>query len=346
MRHSSLNPVALDPQMVSREAPMRSTLTSTAVRYAFAYNQTRLRTVLDPVYSLVSKALLRDSTPLSKALAARTFDDNLYDAYRQRARKLQYFVEDWAFDEARPDVLTAQERRFVHTTTLGETSGMAVSDGFLRAFRTSPELGPFFGTWFVEELNHLRGFHHYVVKMGDRWPADKVHAVAEVEFRPYSDDVNEVAACNAFQELVAYLVYRSFGAQVKDPFLAKMVKQFAKDELRHFRFYQDVVARHIQRQPRFRATVLKVFLKATTPYNQVSGTPLEAVTHLENGLFYFRAAEFEYFLDQVEFLLGTRLESLFDLYFSQLSSTCPQCSSLTHRCRCVEFERHSTQVRH
>ncbi len=324
---------------------MLSTLPSTVVRYAFAYNQTRLRAVLDPIYSLVSRALLRNSTPLSKGLAARRFEDNLYDGYRQRARKLQYFVEDWDFSEARPDLLTSQERRFVHTTTLGETSGMAVSDGFLRAFRTSPELGPFFGTWFVEELNHLRGFHQYMARMGDRWPADKVHAVAEVEFRPYSDDVNEVAACNAFQELVAYLVYRSFGAQVKDPFLAKMVKQFAKDELRHFRFYQDVVARQIQREPSFRATVLKVFLKATTPYNQVSGAPINAVEHLENGLFYFRKAELDYFLDQVEFLLGERLEPLFDLYFSQLSSTCGQCARLTHRCECVELEPHPTELR-
>jgi len=324
---------------------MLSSLPSTAVRYAFAYNQTRLRTLLDPIYTLVSRALLRDSVPCSKALMARTFEDNMYDAYRQRARKTQYFIEDWDFSQARPELLTSKERQFVHTTTLGETSGMAVSDGFLRAFRTSPELGPFFGTWFVEELNHLRGFHQYVAKMGERWPANKVHAVAEVEFKPYSDDVNEIAACNAFQELVAYLVYRGFGAQVKDPFLANMVKTFAKDELRHFRFYQDVVARQIQRQPSFRATVLKVFLKATTPYNQVSGSPGRTLEHIENGLFFFRKPEYDYFLDQVEFLLGTRLESLFDLYFSQLSSTCPQCHTLTFRCECAQFEAHPTELR-
>lgn len=317
---------------------MISSLPSTAVRYAFAYNQTGFRVVLDPIYSLVSKALVRDSVPRSKALMERMFDDNLYDGYRARARKLQYFIEDWNFDEAQPALLTAMQRRFVQTTTLGETSGMAVSDGFLRAFRTSQELGPFFGTWFVEELNHLRGFHRYVEKMGERWPADKVQAVAEVEFTPYSDDPNEVCACNAFQELVAYLVYRSFGAQVRDPFLAKMVKQFAKDELRHFRFYQDVVARQIQRDPSFRATVLKVFLKATTPYNQVSGSPEGTLTNIENGLFYFRRAEYEYFLNQVEFLLGARYESLFDLYFSQLSATCPLCQSLTFRCACPVLE--------
>ncbi|MFO0598978.1 MAG: acyl-ACP desaturase [Myxococcaceae bacterium] len=314
-----------------------SQLPSTAVRYAFAFNQSPLRKVLDPVYVTASKVLLSRDAPLSKELREATFEPNLFDGYRQRARKTQYFIEDWNFGEARPELLTPMQRRFVHTTTLGETSGMAVSDGFLRAFRTSPELASFFGVWFVEELNHYRGFHRYVEVMGERWPEDKVKAVAAVEFQPYSDDPMEICTANAFQELVAYLVYRSFGAQAKDPFLAKMVKQFAKDELRHFRFYEDVVARHLQTHPEFRSTVLKVFLKATTPYNQVSGGPKQVLEHIENGLFYFRAAEYAYFLDHVEYLLGERLEALFDLYFSQLCVECPACAKLTFKCACAEY---------
>lgn len=316
---------------------MLQQLPSTAVRYAFAYNQTRLRTLLDPVYSAVSKALLWGTIAPSAELMNTSYPDDMFTPYRMRSRKTQYFIEDWNFDEARPELLTPEQRRFVQTTTLGETSGMAVSDGFLRAFRTRTELASFFGLWFVEELNHFRGFHRYVELMGERWPQEKVRAVAQVEFAPYSDDPMEICAANAFQELVAYLVYRSFGAQAKDPFAAKMVKQFAKDELRHFRFYQDVVCRHIQRHPEFRATVLKVFLKATTPYNQVSGKPTEALTHIENGLFYFRAPEYSYFLDQVEFMLGSRLEKFFDLYFSQLTVNCPSCEKLTFKCSCPTF---------
>src|SRR5689334_23770919 len=49
--------------------------------------------------------------------------------------KLQYFVEDWDWSEARPDLLTARQRQMMHTVALGETSGAAVSDGFLRSFR-------------------------------------------------------------------------------------------------------------------------------------------------------------------------------------------------------------------
>lgn len=313
---------------------------ASAARYLFAINQSRAKIVLDPLYSAAARSLLRGSIPLSPQLKQRQYADNLYEAYRDTSRKLQYFIEDWDFSQARPDLLTARERSTVHTTTLGETSGMAVSDGFLRAFRTSTELACFFGTWFVEELNHFRGFHRYAEIMGERWSAERVYDVAEVRFHPYSDDMHEIAACNMYQELVAFLVYRSFGRQVRDPFLARMVKQIAKDELRHNKFYEAVVARRIQRDPSFRVTVLKTFLKATTPYNQVSGGARATLDNIANGFFYFRKAEYDYFLDSVEFLLGTRLESAFDRYFRMFAPPCDRCKIALFLCECEEFEDH------
>lgn len=313
--------------------------TRRGAQLVFAVNQSALAPVLDPLYRLTARVLLKPGTPLSKDLAARQFAPDLFEEYRRRSRKLWYYIEDLDFSTAQPGLLTQRQRDFVFTTTLGETSGLAVSDGFLRAFRTSAELAPFFGTWFVEELNHYRGFHRYVATMGEQWTPRDIERVAEVEFRPYSDDVAEIATCNMFQELVAYLVYRSFAKQVADPFLTQMVGQIAKDELRHFRFYQDYVARHVQQHPEFRHTVLKVFLKATTPFNQVSGSAKRTVENIKNGFFYFRAAEFSYFLDQVEFLLGDRLEAAFDAYFNLFAEPCGACHQRMHRCECTRLER-------
>ena len=117
-----------------------------------------------------------------------------------------------------------------------------------------------------------------------------------------------------------------------------MLKQFAKDELRHDKMYQQFVARHIQRDPKFRRVVLKVFLKATSPLNQVSGGPAQFLEHLERGVFYFRKAEFDFFLNQVEYLLGTRLDSLFRLYFEGNIPPCELCSREVIDCTCEHLE--------
>jgi len=306
--------------------------------WAYALNQSRARIVMDPIYVTVAKRLLRGTQGPSERLTRETFPTNLFFPYRTQSRKLQYFVEDWDWSEARPDLLTARQRQMMHTVALGETSGAAVSDGFLRAFRTNPELAAFFGTWFTEELNHFVGYHMYLRQMGEAWPAERGLMVAETEVQPYADDPMEVAACNMYQELLGFLIYRSFAKQVKDPFLARMLDQFAKDECRHFRFYQDVVARHLQANPSFRPVVLKVFLKATSPYNQISGGAANVLDHLTMGAFYFRKREYDYFLRENEYLLGTSLKPFWDWYFKGVVDACTFCRREAYQCECEHFE--------
>jgi hypothetical protein len=306
--------------------------------WAYALNQSRAKIVMDPIYLGVAKALLRGTNGPSAKLSRETYPPNLYFPYRALSRKLAYYIEDWDFGEARPELLTPRQKQMMHTVALGETSGAAVSDGFLRAFRTNPELAAFFGTWFTEELNHFIGYHMYLRQMGEPWPAARGLEVAETEVLPYAEDPMEVAACNMYQELLGFLVYRSFAKQAKDPFLAKMLAQFAKDECRHFRFYQDVVARHIQENPGFRAVVLKVFLKATSPYNQVSGGPSNVLDHLSMGAFYFRKPEYDYFLKENEYLFGTDLRSFWDWYFKDVAAPCTQCGKTTVQCACEHYE--------
>jgi len=309
-----------------------------AAMYAYAFNQSRAKVVMDPIYMAVARRVLPAETPLSKKLASDRFDENLFLAYRAQSRKLAYFVEDWDWSQAKPELLTPRQRQMMHTVALGETSGSAVADGFLRSFRTHPELAAFFGVWFTEELNHFMAYHLYLAKMNETWPAERGLEVAEVQFEPYADDPMEVAAANMYQELIGFLVYRSFGKQVKDPFLAKMLAQFAKDECRHFRYYQDVVARHIQQNPDFRYNVLRVFLKATSPYNQVSGGPSNVLDHLAMGAFYFRKAEYDYFLRENEYLFGTNLKSFWDWYFKGVVEPCAFCQSAPYQCSCEHFE--------
>lgn len=309
-----------------------------SARWVYAFNQSRAKVVLDPIYYAVASRLLPKDTPLSARLVAAKIPRNLFPSFRAQSRKLQYFIEDWDFSEARPELLTERQRHMMHTVALGETSGAAVGDGFLRAFRSSPELAAFFGTWFTEELNHFLGYHLYLEKMGERWPVERGLEVAEVEFIPYAEDMFEVATCNMYQELLGFLVYRAFSQQVRDPFLAKMLAQFAKDELRHYKFYQSVVVRKIQQEPDFRRVVLKTFLKATSPYNQVAGGPLNVFHHLESGAFYFRRPEFEFFLREVQFLLGAELRPFFEWYFKGLIPPCDRCGHEPYQCACEQYE--------
>src|SRR6185295_13555309 len=92
------------------------------------------------------------------------------------------------------------------------------------------------------------------------------------------------------------------------------------------------------KDPSFRAVVLKVFLKATSPYNQISGSAANVLDHLAMGAFYFRKREFEYFLGENEYLLGTDLRSFWDWYFQDVAPPCTFCEEQLHRCSCKHYE--------
>jgi hypothetical protein len=308
------------------------------LRYSVAINQSPAKILLDPVYEAIGALLVNGRVPLSPRLAATRYEDNLYFKYRRNSRRVQWSIDDWNFREARPDLLTARQRALLHTFATGETSGFTVGASFLQSFRNSPELGAFFSIWFFEEMNHYFGYHRYLERMGEPWSSERKEKVTGVRFLPYSEDPLEVAAANMHQELIGYLVYRSFARQCRDPFLAALVDTFAKDELRHYKFYQGVVGREIQRRPRFRAIVLKHFFKASTPLNQVSGGPAKVVANLTGPAFYFRRPEFEYMLRQIEFLVGDRLEGLFSWFYRRNLPPCGFCGEETFRCACERFE--------
>ena len=309
----------------------------TALRWVSAMNQSPAKFVLDPIYEATADWLVRD-VQLSSALREKRFEDNLYFNYLNTARRVQYSIDDWDWSSARPELLTPRQRAFLHGSTIGETSGFAVGAGFLHAFRNDPELGSFFGIWFSEELNHYWGYHRYMEKLGEGYDRARKEAVTGVEFRAYTQDPLEMAAANMYQELVAYLIYRSFARQARDPFLATLVDTFAKDELRHYKFYEEVVARQIQREPRFRRLVLKHFFKATTPMNQVSGGARKTIGYLSNAAFYLRAPEFQFLLKQTHFLFGHSFEGLLSFFYRRHLPPCDSCGREVFRCDCATYD--------
>src|SRR4051812_993651 len=92
-------------------------------RYADALNQGRAKAGLEPFYASAAALLTFDDVPLSKALQQHEYPADLYAPYRHTSRKTQYFIEDWDFAAAKPELLSAHQRRMLHTAALGETSG-------------------------------------------------------------------------------------------------------------------------------------------------------------------------------------------------------------------------------
>lgn len=308
----------------------------TAVRYVSAVNQSRAAVVLDPMYETIAAAVLT-RVPISNELRSETIDPDLFPKYAQNYKKTQWSVDDLDFSQARPELLTERQRQLIHIFAGGESTFTAAAS-FLHAFRNHTELNSFFALWLLEEFNHHHTFHRYLARMGEGWTEQRRHKVTDVAFRPYGEDAMEVAAANMYQELAAYLVYRSYARQLKDPWFARLMNTIAKDELRHYKFYEAVVAREIQRNPGFRKVALKHFFKATTPVHQISDSPSAFVDFLFATSFYFRKPEFDFMMRQTEYLFGDSLEGLFAWFFRKHLAPCTHCQTEVFRCNCETYE--------
>lgn len=68
--------------------------------WAYALNQSRAKVVMDPIYLVIAKRLLRGTTGPSAKLLTERFPQNLYFPYRAQSRKLAYDkridIDEWA----------------------------------------------------------------------------------------------------------------------------------------------------------------------------------------------------------------------------------------------------------
>ena len=128
---------------------------------AYALNQSRAKVVMDPIYLAVARTLLRGHERPSEKLPAPSSPPTC-SSRTARFAQAAVLRRRLGLRRRAARALTPRQRQMMHTVALGETSGAAVADGFLRAFRTHPELAAFFGAWFTEELNHFFGYHLYL----------------------------------------------------------------------------------------------------------------------------------------------------------------------------------------
>src|SRR4051812_12638507 len=73
--------------------------------WAYTMNQSRAKVVMDPIYLATARRLLRGTRGRREKLSREKLASTLYLPYRALSRKLAYYIEDWDFGEARPDLL-------------------------------------------------------------------------------------------------------------------------------------------------------------------------------------------------------------------------------------------------
>ncbi|MFE4607489.1 acyl-ACP desaturase [Streptomyces niveus] len=109
----------------------------------------------------------------------------------------------------------------------------------------------FAANWGYEEAKHSLVLREYLRRTGQR-TEDQLHDYAEQimarRWRAPHDDPRRMTAYLAVQELTTFVIYRKqreLARGTGDPVLAEVYRFIARDEMAHSRFYQRMLALHL-----------------------------------------------------------------------------------------------------
>ncbi|MEV8367627.1 acyl-ACP desaturase [Streptomyces niveus] len=109
----------------------------------------------------------------------------------------------------------------------------------------------FAANWGYEEAKHSLVLREYLRRTGQR-TEDQLHDYAEQimarRWRAPHDDPRRMTAYLAVQELTTFVIYRKqreLARRTGDPVLAEVYRFIARDEMAHSRFYQRMLALHL-----------------------------------------------------------------------------------------------------
>ncbi|WP_229854339.1 acyl-ACP desaturase [Streptomyces filipinensis] len=105
--------------------------------------------------------------------------------------------------------------------------------------------------WGHEEARHALALREYLLRSGQRSEArmqDFADAVMARRWRPPYEVPRQMVVYSAFQEMTTFVSYhhqRRLAQQANDPVLAEIYRLIGRDEMAHCRFYQRILALHL-----------------------------------------------------------------------------------------------------
>jgi acyl-[acyl-carrier-protein] desaturase len=109
----------------------------------------------------------------------------------------------------------------------------------------------FGANWGYEEAKHALALREYLLRSGQRTEAqlqDFADAVLTRHWQPPYRDRRQMVVYSALQELTTFVSYRKqreLAQRANDPVLSEVYRLIGRDEMAHCRFYQRILAMHL-----------------------------------------------------------------------------------------------------
>ena len=156
----------------------------------------------------------------------------------QASEKARWIFHDIPWDKIDRSKVTPELINDVKTATFAELTTFSATESFMKLFLDDVDFTQWLAVWFYEETKHPLAFIKWLAKLGIPSDASLIHRGRQIA--PMAGSKVEVLTSNICSEIVAHTSYYLLEKSVTEPVLAEILRNVARDEMRHsngFQFY-------------------------------------------------------------------------------------------------------------
>jgi hypothetical protein len=177
----------------------------------------------------------------------------------EASEKARWPLSELRWDEIDKSKVTTELVEDIKVAAHGEWTTFSATEAFMKLFHGDVDFSQWLAVWFYEETKHPLAFIRWLAKLGIPTDESLIHHGRKIA--PMAGSKVEVLTSNICSEIVAHTSYYLLEKSVTEPVLAEILRNVARDEMRHshgFQFYCQKAIRDAEDPERERLRALRV----------------------------------------------------------------------------------------
>ncbi len=156
----------------------------------------------------------------------------------EASEKSRWIMSELPWDDIDPSKVTPELVEDIKIAAYGELTTFSATEAFMKLFQDDVDFTQWLAVWFYEETKHPLAFMKWLAKLGIPTDEGLIHSGRKIA--PMTGSKVEMLTSNICSEIVANTSYHLLEKSVAEPVLAEILRNVARDEMRHsngFQFY-------------------------------------------------------------------------------------------------------------
>lgn len=163
----------------------------------------------------------------------------------EASEKARWIFDEVPWDSIDEERVTPDDLHNAQVAAYGELTTFSATESFMKLFRDDIDFTQWLAVWFYEETKHPLALIKWLGKL--RVPVQERFIHDGREISPMTESPAEMLTFNICSEIAANSIYYYMGKTTQEPVMREILRNLARDEMRHSNGFQFYCRKRIER---------------------------------------------------------------------------------------------------